>query len=52
LLDNGGQLKVAGFGLLRLSKMSPDKAKLVQPGADRSSKFLHTPYHETPAFDF
>ncbi|RXH99539.1 hypothetical protein DVH24_021341 [Malus domestica] len=34
LLDNGGQLKVAGFGLLRLSKISPDKAKLARPWAD------------------
>ncbi|XP_021291565.1 dual specificity protein kinase shkC-like [Herrania umbratica] len=34
LLDNGGHLKVAGFGLLRLSKISPDKAKLAQPNAD------------------
>ncbi|XVF65877.1 hypothetical protein PTKIN_Ptkin09bG0286300 [Pterospermum kingtungense] len=33
LLDNGGLLKVAGFGLLRLSKISPDKAKLAQPYA-------------------
>ncbi|EOY04563.1 Integrin-linked protein kinase family isoform 3 [Theobroma cacao] len=34
LLDNGGHLKVAGFGLIRLSKISPDKAKLAQPNAD------------------
>ncbi|XP_057957046.1 integrin-linked protein kinase 1-like [Malania oleifera] len=33
LLDSGGQLKVAGFGLIRLSKISPNKAKLAQPGA-------------------
>lgn len=32
LLDKGGQLKVAGFGSTRLSKISPDKAKLAQPG--------------------
>ncbi|XP_002529820.2 integrin-linked protein kinase 1 isoform X1 [Ricinus communis] len=31
LLDSGGQLKVAGFGLIRLSKISPDKAKIA-PG--------------------
>ncbi|XP_073000339.1 integrin-linked protein kinase 1-like isoform X2 [Typha latifolia] len=31
LLDNGGQLKVAGFGLLKLSKISADKAKLAHP---------------------
>ncbi|ONK56902.1 uncharacterized protein A4U43_C10F14460 [Asparagus officinalis] len=28
LLDNSGQLKVAGFGLIKLSKLSHDKAKL------------------------
>ncbi|KAI3984452.1 hypothetical protein MKX01_031076 [Papaver californicum] len=28
LLDSAGQLKVAGFGLIKLSKISPDKAKL------------------------
>ena len=39
MLDNGGQLKVAGFGLIRLSKMSQDKAKLAQPVViDYSSK--------------
>ncbi|XP_020087210.1 serine/threonine-protein kinase STY17 [Ananas comosus] len=31
LLDNGGQLKVAGFGLIKLSKISPDKVKLAHP---------------------
>ncbi|XP_050238623.1 integrin-linked protein kinase 1-like isoform X2 [Mercurialis annua] len=31
LLDSGGQLKVSGFGLIRLSKLSSDKAKLA-PG--------------------
>ncbi|MBA0651576.1 hypothetical protein Goklo_018890, partial [Gossypium klotzschianum] len=32
-MDSGGQLKVAGFGLLRLSNISYDKAKLSNPGA-------------------
>uniref|UniRef100_A0A9I9DWJ7 Protein kinase domain-containing protein n=1 Tax=Cucumis melo TaxID=3656 RepID=A0A9I9DWJ7_CUCME len=31
LLDNGGQLQAARFGLIRLSKMSQNKAKLAQP---------------------
>ncbi|KAE8663224.1 Integrin-linked protein kinase family isoform 2 [Hibiscus syriacus] len=31
LLDSGGQLKIAGFGLLRLSKLSADKVKLARP---------------------
>ncbi|KAI4304153.1 hypothetical protein MLD38_039704 [Melastoma candidum] len=33
LLDHGGHLKVAGFGLVRLYKVSPDKAKLAHPEA-------------------
>jgi len=42
LLDNGGQLKVAGFGTVRFSLITPDKALLEQPEAniDPSSKFL------------
>lgn len=41
MLDNGSLLKVAGFGLIRLSKISPEKTKLVQPeGVDHSSKFF------------
>ncbi|XWS35379.1 hypothetical protein CRYUN_Cryun21dG0121300 [Craigia yunnanensis] len=45
LLDNGGQLKIAGFGLLRLSKISPDKAKLAQPDTyvDPSSEYICAP---------
>ncbi|KAI3743065.1 hypothetical protein L1987_60767 [Smallanthus sonchifolius] len=30
-LDIGGQLKVAGFGLIRLSKIAPNKARLAWP---------------------
>ncbi|KAM1046388.1 hypothetical protein ACFX13_026473 [Malus domestica] len=41
LLDNGGQLKVAGFGLIRLSKISPNKAKLAQPWADTDLSNLY-----------
>lgn len=32
LLHGGGQLKIAGFGMVRLSKISPDKAKLAGAG--------------------
>lgn len=41
MLDNGGKLKIAGFGLLRLSKLSADKAKLARPDdqLDLSSMF-------------
>lgn len=39
LLDSGGQLKVAGFGLIKLSKIAPDKFKLAHPRSiDQSSK--------------
>ncbi|KAF6164620.1 hypothetical protein GIB67_032848 [Kingdonia uniflora] len=32
LLDSGGQLKVLGFGLIKLSRISPDKAKISRAG--------------------
>ncbi|KAL1807907.1 integrin-linked protein kinase 1 isoform X1 [Daucus carota subsp. sativus] len=31
LLDSAGHLKVSGFGVFRMSTISPDKAKLLQP---------------------
>ncbi|KAK8962368.1 Serine/threonine-protein kinase CTR1 [Platanthera guangdongensis] len=34
LLDNVGQLKVAGFGLIKLSKVSTDKFRLAHPRDD------------------
>ncbi|CAH9111449.1 unnamed protein product [Cuscuta epithymum] len=52
LLDDGGLLKVAGFGLLRLSKISPDKAKLAQPDAyDRSSYYVAPEIYRDDIFD-
>ncbi|KAK9289164.1 hypothetical protein L1049_017638 [Liquidambar formosana] len=52
-LDNAGQLKVAGFGLIRLSKISPDKVKLAQPGAhiDLSSLYLAPELSKDELFD-
>ncbi|OWM67861.1 integrin-linked protein kinase 1-like isoform X2 [Punica granatum] len=41
LLDSGGQLKVSGFGLIRLSKISPDKAKLAHPEAHTELQSLY-----------
>ncbi|KAK4789789.1 hypothetical protein SAY86_017093 [Trapa natans] len=41
LLDSGGQLKVAGFGLIRLSKISPDKAKLAHPDTHAELQSLY-----------
>ncbi|XP_059288485.1 integrin-linked protein kinase 1-like [Lycium ferocissimum] len=52
LLDNGGHLKVAGFGLIRLSKISPDKTKLVQPeDTDRSSPYVAPEIYKDEVFD-
>ncbi|CAO2838289.1 unnamed protein product [Amaranthus hypochondriacus] len=42
LLDSGGQLKVAGFGLLRLSKISADKFQLADPGAGNRNASVYT----------
>jgi len=40
LLDRGGQLKISGFGLIKLSKIGEDSAKVVNHEAqiDKSSK--------------
>ncbi|XP_061989639.1 integrin-linked protein kinase 1-like [Rosa rugosa] len=43
LLDNGGHLKISGFGLIRLSYISPDKAKLAQPWAHNHSSLYVAP---------
>ncbi|XP_010242504.1 PREDICTED: dual specificity protein kinase shkC-like [Nelumbo nucifera] len=53
LLDDGGNLKVTGFGLIKLSKLSPDKAKLAQPGAhiDPSSLYLAPEVYKDEIFD-
>ncbi|XP_022927691.1 integrin-linked protein kinase 1-like isoform X1 [Cucurbita moschata] len=52
LLDNGGQLKVAGFGMIRLSKMSPDKAKLAHPiVTDSSNLYLAPEIYNDEVFD-
>ncbi|XVE84390.1 hypothetical protein DITRI_Ditri17bG0008700 [Diplodiscus trichospermus] len=53
LLDNGGLLKVAGFGLLRLSKISPDKAKLAQTGGhvDSSNIYVAPEIYKNMIFD-
>lgn len=53
LLDSGGQLKVAGFGLIRLSKISPDKAKLAQPGLhpDLPSLYVAPELYKDEIFD-
>lgn len=42
MLDSGGHLKVAGFGLISFAKLSSDKSKILNHGAhiDPSSKSL------------
>ncbi|KAJ6690840.1 SERINE/THREONINE-PROTEIN KINASE TNNI3K-RELATED [Salix koriyanagi] len=52
LLDNGGLLKIAGFGLIRLSNISPDKAKLA-PGAltDHSNVYMAPEIYNDEIFD-
>ncbi|XP_010251399.1 PREDICTED: serine/threonine-protein kinase TNNI3K-like isoform X2 [Nelumbo nucifera] len=53
LLDSGDHLKVTGFGLIKLSKISPDKAKLAHPGAlvDPSSLYLAPEVYKDEIFD-
>ncbi|RDX58044.1 Serine/threonine-protein kinase CTR1, partial [Mucuna pruriens] len=53
LLDNGGQLKIAGFGTVRFSLISPDEAKLVQPesNVDLSSLYLAPEVYRDEVFD-
>lgn len=50
-LDNGGHLKVAGFGWIRLSKVSPGKAKLAQPGADLTNLYMAPEVYKDEIFD-
>ncbi|GAB2265467.1 Integrin-linked protein kinase 1, partial [Dionaea muscipula] len=53
LLDSGGQLKIAGFGIVRLSKISSDKFKLAQPGAiaEFPSIYMAPEVHRDEIFD-
>ncbi|CAN1862098.1 Integrin-linked protein kinase 1 [Linum perenne] len=52
MLDSGGQLKVAGFGLIKLSQISMDKAK-VTPGTslDRSNVYMAPEVYKDEIFD-
>ncbi|MBA0749299.1 hypothetical protein Gogos_003246, partial [Gossypium gossypioides] len=53
LMDNGGQLKVSGFGLLRLTQISPDKAKLAHPDyyVDPSNVYAAPELYKNLVFD-
>ncbi|KHG01677.1 shkD [Gossypium arboreum] len=53
LMDNGDQLKVSGFGLLRLTQISPDKAKLAHPDyyVDPSNVYAAPELYKNLVFD-
>lgn len=45
-------MKIAGFGLIRLSNISPDKAKSLQPEAvDRASTYIAPEIYNDEIFD-
>ncbi|GMH18270.1 hypothetical protein Nepgr_020111 [Nepenthes gracilis] len=53
LLDSGGQLKIVGFGLVQLSKISANKFKVVHPRetAELSSLYMAPEIHRDEIFD-
>ncbi|CAL9165374.1 unnamed protein product [Musa hybrid cultivar] len=51
LLDDGGQLKVAGFGSIKMLKISPDRYKLVNPMADTNSSYIAPELYKNEIFD-
>ncbi|KVI00410.1 Ankyrin repeat-containing protein [Cynara cardunculus var. scolymus] len=52
LLDSGGQLKVAGFAVIRLSKISPNKARLARPVTiDRANLYIAPEIYRDDLFD-
>ncbi|XXG44855.1 hypothetical protein AAC387_Pa02g0095 [Persea americana] len=51
-LDSGGQLKVAGFGSIKLSKLSPDRAKLAHGAQiDHSNLYIAPEVYRDEIFD-
>ncbi|KAI3711029.1 hypothetical protein L2E82_40832 [Cichorium intybus] len=52
LLDSAGQLKFSGFGLIRLSKISPNKERLLRPVAiDRTNLYIAPEIYKDELFD-
>ncbi|PWA59428.1 integrin-linked protein kinase family [Artemisia annua] len=52
LLDSGGLLKVAGIALIRLSKISPNKARLARPATvDRENLYIAPEIYKDELFD-
>lgn len=52
LLDSGGLVKVAGFGVIQLSTISSKKVKLLQPDAiDRSNLYMAPEIYKDEIFD-
>ncbi|XP_009389161.2 integrin-linked protein kinase 1 isoform X1 [Musa acuminata AAA Group] len=50
-IDDGGQLKVAGFGLTKISKLSPDRYKLAHPMAHIDSLYIAPELYKNEIFD-
>ncbi|AEE79974.1 putative protein kinase TKL-Pl-5 family [Arabidopsis thaliana] len=53
LLDRGGQLKISGFGLIKLSKIGEDSAKVVNHEAqiDKSNYYIAPEIYKDEVFD-
>ncbi|CAN8254180.1 unnamed protein product [Cochlearia groenlandica] len=53
LLDRGGQLKISGFGLLKLSKISEDNVKVVnhETHIDKSNYYIAPEIYKDEIFD-
>nr|GEW18380.1 integrin-linked protein kinase 1-like [Tanacetum cinerariifolium] len=52
LLDSGGLLKVAGIALIRLSKISPNKARLARPATvDRENLYIAPEIYKDELFN-
>ncbi|XP_008800972.1 integrin-linked protein kinase 1-like [Phoenix dactylifera] len=51
LLDNGGRLKVEGFGLIEIVRVLPDKFKLTHPVARIDSLYMAPEVYKNELFD-
>ncbi|ONK57881.1 uncharacterized protein A4U43_C09F5160 [Asparagus officinalis] len=53
LLDDGGQMKVAGFGGIKLSKLSSEKVRLARPmdPANRTNLYMAPELYKNEIFD-
>ncbi|XP_042391076.1 integrin-linked protein kinase 1-like isoform X1 [Zingiber officinale] len=51
LQDDGGQLKVAGFGLIKMLKVTPDRYKLTNPMTHIDSQYIAPELYNNETFD-